>query len=173
MPLKTEWLPGGPVWVVGRYFHIPFQQPLLHALTRLPHEAKGIRLCVDRIDFWRLAATELWEAKRFDTLKLRLSGALSFYNPWTYLLWGRLLARENLTADAGKYLLLSGLYQPHEEGCVEAFKKRCQHMSPQQVISQFPRPCHQRWARSLFPERVLRDCSELPCPPWWLRRVVL
>ena len=171
LPFKTAPLPGGHVWVVGSFSAPrPFQMPLWNALQNIPVLNDGTRLMLGRTTFVRIAVLELWDAARYDVLRRRLPGLLEYYIPWSYLVWGRMLAKEGREFQAGKYLLLSGLYAPHEEVLVQKWKISYQHASPSQVISTIPRPCRERKARAIFPDRVFQDFAEIPCPAWWLRR---
>ena len=167
LPLKTEDLPRGPVWVVGGYYSFEFQRPLLDRLSNLPATPEAPRVIVGRRSFWELAAEELWLAGEFDELERRLPGTLVAYGPTKYVVYGRLLARRNRRHLAGKYLLLSGRYSSGERELVDGFKASLRGMHPNQVVSQFPRPCRRRAARARFPDRVLKDLESIPCPPWW------
>ena len=121
------------------------------------------------IGFWRRAAEGWWAAGQYDALETHLSGSLKTYDPVTYLFWGRLMALRGRRVDAGMYLLISGLYTEAETRYVDAFRTRCSTMVPSQVVSQFPKPCHRRWARERFSERVVQDCEDLRCPEWFMR----
>ena len=170
MPLRIIPLPNGPAWL------LPFKQwgawgaDVLHALQALPFSSHGSRLFLDSRHLRHVAVQELWDAGCHDIIDRRVSGALEVYDDWTYLIWGRHMARAGRTIEAGIYLLLSGLYDATEASHVLAFKQLCQSMAQNQVSSLIPRACHHRSARARFSERVFRDLADLPCPRWWLKR---
>lgn len=168
MPLRIIPLPNGPAWLLP-FNHWCCGADVLHALQALPFCSHGSRLFLDRRNFWRVALQELWDAGCYDIIDRRVSGALESYDSFTYLIWGRHMARAGRTIEAGIYLLLSGLYDSTEASHVQAFKQHCQNMAQNQVSSLLPRACHHRDARARFSERVFRDLADLPCPRWWLK----
>lgn len=170
LPLEKRYILGMPTWVIGRYGTSDFQAPLWQALEQLPPLPEAPCLVLGGWAFWHQLSRAMWRAEKYDELQQRISGVMGIYDPEMYRVWGRLLARKHHTLSAGMYLLLSGMATSEERAPIARFKQMCKNMQPNQVISQLPKPCRTRRARSIFPEQVYWDFADVPCPPWWRRR---
>lgn len=169
--LLVEPLPHGRVWRIGAFWFAERVAPLIAALHPLPSRPDQEDLVIGLHALWRRRVLEMWADCSYDNLARRLSGTLEYYAPWNYLYWGRLLVQRERTAEAGMYLLLSGLYDPAEAPLVAAFQRRYQHATANQIVGDLPGGARMRYARARFPDRVLQDFAAMPSPAWLYRRV--
>ena len=169
--LLIEPLPHGRVWRIGSFWFAERYATLIAALHDLPSRPDVEDLVIGWYALWRRRTLELWADGAYTELVQRLSGTLEHYAPWNYLYWGRLLAQSEQPAEAGMYLLLSGLYDPAEAPLVAAYQRRYQHATANQVVADLPGVARLRLARARFPERVLQDFAAMPSPAWLYRRV--
>lgn len=170
IPLKRRYLLTESTWVIGQSIAFEFQLPLMRRLKQLPSPPGAPRIFMGNWAFWWECSLAMWKAEQYEELQRRLPGLLEEYNPAVYLVWGRLLARDQHHVLAGMYLLLSGMATPEERVLCERFKQRCQKQHPNQIVAAFPRSIRTRRARWRFPEQVYTDLAEVPCPAWWRRR---
>ncbi|MFL6660014.1 MAG: hypothetical protein ACJ8GW_18160 [Massilia sp.] len=169
--LNRERLPGGDCWVIGgNFFYFEFQWHLVATLEHALAGCESPRIFIGRQAFWRVAAVEMWEAGRFDELRLRLPGVLQLYDPHVYLVWARLLVLDGKPRDAGRFFLFSGLYNETESDLVAQFTQTFARANPNQFVGRIPGPCVTKRARRHFPPKVYDDLAGVNCPSWFKRR---